>query len=605
MPSLPSYHALAVLALTVLALYLLSRDRYPPQTNGYAVLLALLLGFYLFPYDGLKPADFLASFGDDALVTVCCLLMMVKGLEVTGALRPLTQGLARAWDQSQRRALLVTLIVAAVCSAFINDTPLMTIMFPVLLACAMRSRTAPSRVLLPLNYAVLIGGMATTIGTSTNILGLGVASDLGVGPFYLFDLTPPVVLAGGLGLLFVWFAAPYLLPDRAPLLSDTAPRLFSAVLYINAGSFAQGRTVAELVARTQDRLRVERIQRGDELTVSVLSSLQLQAGDRLHVRDTATHLKEFEALLGATLYNVGDLDHPVSELAPLESEGQQLAEVVITRGSPLYQRVLNTAEFLLRYRLLPLAIHKGRGAGPPGDDAEEPRLRAGDVVLVQGTAEAIRELRTSGSMLVLDGTVDLPHTSRAMTALLIMVAMVLSNAFGLVPITVGALLGFAAMLLTRCLRWRHIGEALNANLVMVIVASVCLATALIRTGAADYLAALVLWVTQSLSAPMILAGVMLAVTALANVVTNNAAVVIGMPVAIGIARGLEVPEEAFVLAVIYGANMPFVTAFGYQTNAMIMKPAGYEAADYMRVGVPLTLIMLPVLTLFLAGMYGL
>jgi di/tricarboxylate transporter len=605
LPGLPSYHALAVLALIVLALYSFSRDRYPLQTTGFAVLLLLSLGSYLFPYPGLKPTDFLANFGDDALVTICCLLAMVKGLEVTGALRPLTVGLARVWEHGPRRALLVTLIAAALASGFINDTPLMSILLPVLIACAMRGRIAPSRVLLPLNYAVLIGGMATTIGTSTNLLGVGVARDLGVGPFYLFDLTPPVIFAGILGLAFVWLAAPLLLPDRKPLLADTAPRLFSAALYINQGGYADGRTLADILVRTHNQLRVDRIQRGEDFTVASLPSMKLQAGDRLYVQDTAEQLKEFERLLGATLYNASDFDRPVSEQAPLDTEGQQLAEVVITRASPLYQRVLDAAEFLARYRLLPLAIHRGRVAGMVGDEREEMRLRAGDVILVQGTPSAVTELRAGGSMLVLDGAIELPHTDRAVPALLIMIAVVISNATGLVPITVGALLGFAAMLLTRCLRWRHIGEALNINLVMVIVASLCLGMALIRTGAADFLAQAFVAMTRAMPIAMILGTVMLAVTALANVVTNNAAVVISVPVAVGIAQHLGVSEEAFVLAVIYGANMPFVTSFGYQTNAMIMSPAGYEAADYRRIGVPLTAIMLPALTYALARMYGL
>lgn len=605
LPSLPSYHALAVIAVAILALVSFGRDRYPPQTTGLTVLLVLSLGAYLFPYPGLKPTDFLATFGDDALVTVCCLLAMVKGLEITGALRPLTEGLSRVWMHGGRRALLFTMLIAAACSGFINDTPLMAMLLPVVLGCAMRSRTSPSRVLLPLNYAVLIGGMATTIGTSTNLLGVSIAQDLGVGPFYLFDLTPPVVLAGALGLLFVWLAAPHLLPDRRPLLADTTPRIFSAVLYINAGGYAEGRTLAEVTARTQDKLRVERIQRGDDLTVSTHPSLRLQTGDRLYVRDTPENLKEFERVLGATLYNAGDLVHPVSERVPLDTEGQQLAEVVITRASPLYQRVLDTAEFVSRYGLLPLAVHRGRGGGARGDELQDARLRAGDVILVQGAASAIRELRASGSMLVLDGTVDLPHTDRAVPALLIMSGVVLSNAIGAVPITVGALLGLACMLMTRCLRWRHIGEALNINLVLTIAASLCLATALVRTGAADFLAQLFVVATRALPVALTLATVMLAATALANVVTNNAAVAVAVPVAVGIAQHLGVAEEAFVLAVIYGANMPFVTSFGYQTNAMIMSPARYAGADYLRVGLPLTAIMLPALTVALAGMYGL
>jgi di/tricarboxylate transporter len=602
---LPSYHALAVIALIGLALYLFAKDRWPLQTTGFGVLLVLALGFYLFPYPGIKPADFFANFGNEALVTVCALLVLVKGLEATGALQPLTAILARLWEKGERRALLVTLLFAAFFSGFINDTPLMAILFPVLLACAMRSKTSPSQVLLPLNYAVLIGGMATTIGTSTNLLAVGVATNLGIGPFQLFDLTPPVLFAGSLGLLFVWLAGPYLLPDRKPPLSDTSPRVFSAALYINAGSFAQGRTVSEVLARTGNRMRIERIQRGEDLTVAKLPSMKLQAGDRLYLKDTPDRLKEFEKLLGATLYNASDLEHPVGETVPLATEGQQLAEVVITRASPLYQRVLDTAEFLARYRLLPLALHRGRAAGTVSGEVEEIRLRAGDVILVQGPSDAVRELRSSGSMLVLDGTVDLPHTDRATLALLIMVGVVVSNATGLMPISIGALMGIAAMLLTRCLRWRHITEALNINLVMVIVSSLSLGFALTETGAADFIAGLFVWATQLLPVPMVLASIMLAITVLTNVVTNNAAVVIGVPIAIGVAQQLGVSEEAFVLAVIYGANMPFSTPIGYQTNTMIMNAGGYKFGDYMRMGIPLTAIMLPAFTFILTVIYGL
>jgi di/tricarboxylate transporter len=605
LPALPGYHALAVIALTIVVLYLFARDRYPPQTTGFAALLALALGFYLFPYPGVEPKVFFSRFGDDALVTVCAFLVMVKGLDVTGALRPLTSALARVWEKGGRRALLISLIMAAGSSLFINDTPLMAVLFPVLLACANRSNTPPSQVLLPLNYAVLIGGMATTIGTSTNLLAVGVAQDLGVGPFYLFDLTPPVLFAGSLGLLFVWVAAPRLLPKRGLPVSSPSPRIFSAVLHVNQGSLAHGMTVAEAQARTQGRMRIERIQRAEDFTVATVASMKLQTGDRLYVKDTRDRLKEFEQALGATLYNAGDLEHPVSDRVPLDSEGQQLAEVVITRASLLYQRVLEAADFVIRYNLVPLAIHRAGATGTDGRDLEKARLRAGDVILVQGSREAIRELRLSGSMLVLDGTTDLPHTDRALLAVLIMAVVVVFHATGLMPISIGALIGMAAMLVTRCLHWRHIGQALNVSLVMVIVASLSLATALVHTGAGQFVADLLVWATQGLPASVVLAGVMLAITVLANLVTNNAAAVIGVPIAISIAQALGVSEEAFVLAVIYGANMPFSTPAGYQTNAMVRNAGGYSSEDYLRLGVPLTAIMLPAFTIFLAAVYDL
>jgi di/tricarboxylate transporter len=605
LPALPSLHALAVIVLIGLALYMFSKDHWPLQTTGFGVLLVLALGFYVFPYPGIRTADFFANFGNEALVTVCALLILVKGLEATGALQPLTSFLGALWNKGPRRALLITMLLAALCSGFINDTPLMAILFPVVLACALRSNTPPSQVLLPLNYSVLIGGMATTIGTSTNLLAVGVAEDLGLPPFGLFDLTPPVLFAGGLGLIFVFLAGPRLLPERRPTLAGSSPRVFTAAFYVNEGSFAHGRTVSEVLAQTQNRMRIDRIQRGHDLTVAKLPSLKLQAGDRLFVKDTADKLKEFEKILGATMYDDSEFETPVTQALPLATEGQQLAEVVITRASPLYQRVLNASEFAARYRLIPLAVHRGRATDLMGGDAEELRLRAGDVILVQGSRQDIKELRAGGSMLVLDGTIDLPHTDRANLALLIMVGVVISNATGLVPISIGALMGIAAMLVTRCLHWRHITEALNINLVMVIVSSLSLGLALERTGAADFIAQLFVWATQLLPVPAVVAGVMLVITVVTNVVTNNAAVVLGVPIAVSMAEQLGVSPEPFVLAVIYGANMPFATPIGYQTNTMIMNAGGYQFIDYVRFGVPLTAVMLPAFTLILTLLYDL
>lgn len=605
MPALPGPHAFAVIALIGLALYLFSKDRWAIQSTGFGVLLVLALGFYAFPYPGVVPADFFANFGNEALVTVCALLILVRGLEATGALQPLTGFLAQIWSRRPQSALLVTLLMAALASGFVNDTPLMAIMFPVVLACAQRSETAPSQVLMPLNCAVLIGGMATTIGTSTNLLAVGVAQKMGLPAFGMFDLTLPVVIAGGAGLLFVWLVAPRLLPERRPPLSGKSPRLFSAAFFVNEGGFACGRTVSEVLARTQNRMRIERIQRGHDLTMAKLPSLRLQAGDRLYVKDTADRLKDFEHLLGVTMYDDSEFETPVTEAAPAATEGQQLAEVVITRASPLYQRSLNAGEFLARYGLLPLAIHRGRTPGATGEETEESRLRAGDVILVQGARKDISALRAGGSMLVLDGTIDLPHTNRANIALLIMACVVVSNATGLVPISIGALIGIAAMLVTRCLRWRHITEALNINLIMVIVSSLSLGHALVETGAAEFIARLVVWATQLLPVPFIMATIMLAITVLTNLVTNNAAVVIGVPIAISMAEQLGVPPQPFVMAVIYGANMPFSTPIGYQTNIMIMNAGGYRFADYARIGIPLTAIMLPLFVLVLTVLYDL
>jgi di/tricarboxylate transporter len=605
LPALPEWHALVVILLTGFALFLFTKDRIPLETTGLGVVLFLILLFYFFPYGNIQPSDFFFNFGHEALVTICALLIVGRGLEATGALQPLASIMARYWTERPQLALFLTLVIGAVCSAFLNNTPIVVMLLPVIVACTLRARRPPSQVLMPMGLATLVGGMATTIGTSTNLLVVGIAADLGQRRFEMFDFTLPVLIAGSVGLLFLWLVAPRLLPDRQPPMSDTSPRLFNAVLYVGEESFAKGKTLSQVRARTDNRMRIDRIQRSDSLFVAKLPSVTLQAGDRLYVKDTSERLKEFEQALGTTLFNASDVEHPVSEDVPLVTEGQQLAEVVVTRGSPLHHRTLNAAQFSGRYRLFPLAIHRARSATDVAGDLGTIRLRAGDVLLVQGAREAVKELRESGSMLVLDATTDLPHTNRAPLALAIMIAVVALAASGILPISVSALCGVAAMLATKCLQWRDAGDSLNIPVVMIIVASLSLGFAMMETGGAAFIAELFVFATQALPTPMVLSGLILLMTVLTNVVSNTAAAVIGTPVAISIAQQLQAPIEPFILAVIFGANMSFATPIGYQTNLLIMSAGGYRFSDFLKVGVPLTLVMWAAFSLILPALYKL
>jgi di/tricarboxylate transporter len=605
LPNIPDPHALVVILLTCLAMFLFTKDRIPLETTGLGVVLLLVLMFFIFPYQNIQPADFFSNFGHEALVTICALLIVGRGLETTGALQPLASIMSTYWIEKPGLALFFTLLLGAVCSAFLNNTPIIVMLLPVLVAVCLRTRRSPSKVLMPMGLATLIGGMATTIGTSTNLLVVGIAADLGQRRFDMFDFTLPVLFAGGAGLLFLWLVAPRMLPNRKPIMSDTSPRIFSGVLYINENSFSSGKTLSEVRAKTDNRMRIERIQRTDSLFVAKLPSVVLQAGDRLFVRDSAERLKEFEQSLGATLYNASDIEHPISEDVPLATEGQQLAEVVITRGSALHHRTLNAAQFSNRFGLFPLAIHRARSSKDVSGDLGAIRLRAGDVLLVQGARDAIQSLRETGSMLVLDATTDLPHTKRAPVALGIIIGVVAFAAAGILPISVSALCGVGLMLLTGCIQWRDAGDALNIPVVMIIVASLSLGFALMETGGAEFIAQLFVFATQSLPTPVILSGLILLMTVLTNVVSNNAAAVIGTPVAISIAQQLNVPVEPFILAVIFGANMSFATPIGYHTNLLIMSSGGYRFSDFIRVGIPLTLVMWIAFSLVLPMLYDL
>jgi di/tricarboxylate transporter len=605
LPQLPDLHAIVVIIMTGLAMFLFTKDRIPLETTGLGVLVLLILVFFFFPYDNIQPADFFVNFGHEALVTICALLIVGRGVETTGALQPVASIMSKYWLEKPTFALFLTLVIGAFASAFLNNTPIVVMLLPVLVAVCIRAHRPPSKVLMPMGLATLIGGMATTIGTSTNLLVVAIAFDIAQIRFGMFDFALPVVIAGGAGLLFLWLVAPRLLPVRKPLMSDTSPRLFSAVLYINEDGFAPGKTLSEIRAKTENRIRVDRIQRTETLFVAKLPSVTIQPGDRLYVKDSAERLKEFEQALGATLYNVSDGEHPISEDVPLETEGQQLAEVVITRGSALHHRTLNAAQFSSRYGLFPLAIHRARSAQDVSGDLGTIRLRAGDVLLVQGSRDAIRSLRESGSMLVLDATTDLPHTKRAPVALAIIIGVVAMAATGLMPISVSALCGVALMLATGCIQWRDAGDSLNIPVIMIIVSSLSLGFALMKTGGAEFIAQIFVFVTQPFPIPLILGGLILLMTILTNVVSNNAAAVIGTPVAISVAQQIGAPVEPFIVAVIVGANMSFATPIGYHTNLLIMSAGGYRFSDFLRVGIPLTLVMWIAFTIILPIYYGL
>ena len=605
MPPPPNIHAVAVILLTGVALFLFTRDRIPLEGTGLAVLTLLVLGFFLFPYGSVQPADFFRSFGHEALISISALLIVSKGLETTGALQPLASIMVSGWQDKPGLALLATLVVGAIASAFLNNTPIVVMLLPILVAIFLRSGSAPSGMLLPIGMATTIGGMATTIGTSTNLLVVGIVADRGLPVLEMFDFTWPVVIVSIPGILFLWLVAPRLLPERKPPMSDISPRVFKALLYVNEDSFAFGQPLSAALAKTENRMRVDQVQRGENFTVAPLPHLKLLSGDRLYVEDTAERLKEFEQLLGATLFNASDIEHPISEEFPLATQGQQLAEVVISRGSPLHTRILNVAQFTRRYGLVPLAIHRAQPSADIVGDLDATRLGAGDVLLVQGSRDAIADLRASGSMMVLDGTTDLPHTDRANLALVIMIGVVFFAATNLLPISISALGGVGLMLATGALRWRDVGNALNIPIIMIIVASLSLGSALLVTGGAEYIAQIFVGLTDGLSTPLVLSGLMLLMTVLTNVVSNNAAAVIGTPIAISIAQQLGAPIEPFILAVIFGANMSFATPSGYHTNLLIMSAGGYHFTDFLRVGIPLTVIMWLAFSIILPILYGL
>jgi di/tricarboxylate transporter len=606
----PDYHGIAVLMLTGIALILFTRDKIPLETTSFIVLLLLIGGFQLFPYtvsgETFGRLDFFAGFGNEALITICTLMIIGQAIERTGALQPLASLISKAWMSRPVLALLLTMITASVLSAFMNNTPIIVLLMPILVGVSLRTKFPVSNVMMPMGFAAIIGGMSTTIGTSTNLLVVGLARDTGIRDFSMFDFMVPVSIVGGVGILFLWLIAPKLLPERTPPMSDTSPRIFNSQLLINEEGFAAGKQLSEILASTSGEIRVEKIQRSESVVLSPYPSVVVLPGDRLFVKDTSENLKHFEEVLGATLYSLSDSEHPIDDETPLNEEGQQLAEVVVTRGSPLHYQSLEGVNFGNKYGLTVLAIHRARTPNPEiTGDLNAVRLRAGDVLLIQGSREAIESLRDSGKMLVLDGAKDLPQKHKSKRALTVLGSVILLAAFGFLPISVSALIGVGFLLLLGCISWRDAANALSTKIIMIIVASLALGKALVVTNMASYLAASFASMAAGLPIPLILSLFMLIMSITTNIVSNNAAAVIGTPIAIGIAQQLQVDPEPFILAVLFGANMSYATPFGYQSNLLILSAGGYKFSDFLKIGIPLIIIMWIGFSLVLPSMYGL
>jgi di/tricarboxylate transporter len=321
------------------------------------------------------------------------------------------------------------------------------------------------------------------------------------------------------------------------------------------------------------------------------------------VKDTPQRLKEFEQIMGATLYSgdtVVDDDHP------LRAEDQQLAEIVVVQGSPLLNTTLAGSRFTDRYQLVSLAIHRaGRVLDAVPQGIDDVRLQLGDVVLVQGARDQIAALKRESSLLVLDATMDLPFTRRAPLAFVIMAGVIVTAAAGLMPIAISAVAGALLMIATGCLGWRDVNHALSSSVILIVVTSLALGSALTHTGAAEYLAQVFVYATSGASPAWICSGLMLLMAILTNIISNNAAAVIGTPIAVSIADQLGLPAEALVLAVLFGANMSFATPMAYKTNLLVMNAGGYRFSDFVRVGIPLTLITWLTLSWLLPVLYEL
>ena len=317
--------------------------------------------------------------------------------------------------------------------------------------------------------------------------------------------------------------------------------------------------------------------------------------------DTAKKIRDAASALKGTLYSGDTL---VDDEHPLKADNQGIAEIAVVSGSTLDRANLRYSAFLRRHQLIVLALHRaGKDIWKPGEEIMDVILEQGDVLLVQGSKDEIGKLKRSTEFLVLDASEDVPHTKQAPVALFILTVVVITAAFGILPIAVSSMAGAMLLLATRCLNLGTAIRAVSSSVFFIVVASLALGQALQLTGASEYMTQVFLFFTQDASPAVILSALILLVAIFTNIVSNNAAAVIGTPIGIGIAEQLGLAAEPFVLAVLFGANLSYATPMSYKTNLLVMSAGNYTFNDFLKVGVALTVIMWLTYSWILGSLY--
>ena len=599
MIGVPSYHAIAAMAVTTAMFVAFARGRMSVEIISLLTIAVIAVGLYFFPLPDTQPIDGLglafSGFGHYALITICALMIMGRGLVVTGALEPAARFLERLFKVNLQLGLLFSLVVTFLLSMGINNTPVLVLLMPIFVHLAMRGAMAASKTLIPLNAASLIGGMATTIGTSTNILVVSIAVDLGMPEMGVFHFTPIVLIAAVVALPFIWIVMPRMLGDNR-IETVHAQRLFEARLRVTENSVLNGRELSELSTRLPAGIEFHDVPVG-----------LLRPQHRL--RMTGTHEAIEEAM--ATLRGDAAPSWVIDRIRRRSDEtGTDIAvgEMIVTADSRLIGRTLPSSGIADLYGVAVIGTHRpDRLVGEKEQFSEGGDLRfaEGDVLLVMGLADDMQHFARSDSLLQLEGMRELPRRSKAVLAAGIMGGSITLASIGLVPIAIASLAGAILMFVTGCVKFDRVGRGLSGSVIVLVAASIALGRIILESGAADWIGGVMAAGLDYLSPGAALAAIMLAMTFLTNFASNATAATVGTPIAFAIASKVDLPPEPLVLAVLFGCNLCYATPIAYQTNMLIMAEGSYEFRDYVRTGVPLVLIMVTVLSLALVVTYGL
>ena len=593
-----------VLTLSVLVLALIAfvAEWLPVDLTAITVAIALMLLGLVTPQEGIS------GFGNSATITVMAMFILSAGIARTGVIQIVRDWLLKWGGKNISQQILVMGAIVGPISALINNTAVVAIFLPIVEEWCKQRQVSVSKLLIPLSYVTILAGMITLTGTSTNILASGVSQKLGYGEFSLFQFTALGLITFAVGLIYLALVAPQLLPERKPatgsrLEFDYNLKDYVSEIILTPGSSLVGQTLRQSGIQRKFDLDVLEIIHNENHFPQPLADKILSVGDILLVRGSRETVIKITDRSGVEILADVKFNHE-SKIAELSSGQDKVAEVLILSNSRLIGSNLKDLRFRQRYNATVIAIRRGEEL--IRDRLGKVPLRFGDLLLVQGPKESFIGLQTTRELLVLEEkNLENLRQNKAGIALAIMLGVIVVAALDWQPILVTSLVGVVLMVISGCLKPGEIYGAVRWDIIFLLAGLIPLGIAMQNSGTTQWLADKLVTVARNFSGYWVLTFFYLITSFLTEILSNNAAVVLMIPIAVQVGKTLSLSPTALMFTVTFAASNSYLTPIGYQTNTMVYAPGGYKFLDFTRVGLFLNLILTIITPLLIISLYGL
>jgi di/tricarboxylate transporter len=581
-------------SILVVTIFLLITEIIPIDLTAIGIIVALTATGVLDPQEALQ------GFANPAVIAVAAMFIISRGMMRTGALDLIGQRIIQYSKGNPGRILLMSLCGVAVSSAFLNNTPIVVLFISILMSVCCEYGLSPSRFMIPVSYASILAGTCTLIGTSTNILVSDLSLANGYGAIGMFELSALGVPIALLGILYLLLAAPRLMPGhKAPIceLQDSEDRRYLAELMVSKGSKLIEVEPVDFFRQNYPSLEVFEVIRGPYIYFPDREEVKISEGDLLFVKASANDLvsvlrdRHLELAFGG------------KELDLKAHGGSLFVEFIIPPQSGLVGSKLAKSSLQLDPDIRIIAV-KRRRVHYAKQKLRELNLAIGDILLVYCPKDHLDQIRTEGDLIIVEDVQhQIIHRKRAPIAIASFLGMIAAATAGLAGITVCAVSAVFMMLVFGCLQVREAYRSVDARVLMMVVGTLAMGAAMEKTGAAEIYAKAFLALLHEQNPTVVLGAVILMTSISTHVLSNNATAVLLLPIAVSTAITLGVNPKPFIIGICFGASACYATPIGYQTNLLVYGPGGYRFADYLKLGIPLNVLVLVMGSLFIPSLW--